>query len=192
MSRSGRGFSLLEVILVVGIVALLAGIAYAVMGPARESARTRVCVSNLQQVSQALRMYISDYDGAEPVEGAAMEYWQLGLPPLGAVHSFAKGYVKNRQVLYCPSYHDAAPLRGLTTTYRWSPSDDRFKPLRFRFSEIVRVRGGNAPVAVCEQHNPLFDLSKEPRWTKKKVIVARLSGAVQVRQVPVRSLSPDY
>lgn len=180
-------FSLVELLLVLAIISLLAGIAFAAMGPAREKSRERVCVSNLHQVGQALAMYIADYDGAEATQGQPMQYAQLGLPALSMAPSFFFAYVKNRQALLCPDYHGRMPVDKMTTTYSWVPDMDEHSSDYYRFSRIVALRGGDTPLLTDDQHNPPFDLQKAPRWTLERVIVLRLSQQVQVKQVPVRS-----
>src|SRR5437773_1625951 len=105
MTSSRRAFSLIEVILVIVIISLLGGIAFAAMGPARENARQRVCVSNLRQIGHALAMYAHDYDGVEPISGVPMSCSQLGLPSIHRSFSFIDEYVKNRALFLCPSYH---------------------------------------------------------------------------------------
>ncbi len=52
-----RGLTLVELVIVCGIIAMLAGILWVVMGPVREKARQTVCISNLTQIGHAFRMY---------------------------------------------------------------------------------------------------------------------------------------
>ncbi len=190
IERTRRGFTLIELLVVLVIVALLAGISYAAYGPARESARQTKCMSNLRQIGQALRMYIDDYGGIEPIPGQAMGCVELGLPTPGN-RVFLKSYVKNRQVLFCPSYH--GKYRFLATSYMWGPEiNDSFKPLEAQFAEVVRKRGGDTPINVCDQHNPDWDAADEPRWVKKRILVLRLNGRVDSRLVPIRSMYPSY
>lgn len=182
-----HAFTLIEMLLVVAIISLLAGLAFAAMGPSRESARQRVCVSNFHQIGQSFAMYIADYDGVEVAQGQPMQYDQLGLPSLRMAPKFMDTYIKNRQVLLCPDYHGSVPIDKLTTTYSWIPDDDEHGSGRYKFSNIVASRGGDTPLLTDEEHNPPFNLQKEPRWTIKRVIVLRLNQQVQIKQVPIRS-----
>lgn len=51
-----RGFSLVEIVVVVAIIAVLAAIGYSVSAPAREKARQATCISQLKQIYSAVVM----------------------------------------------------------------------------------------------------------------------------------------
>jgi len=52
-----RGLTLVELLLVIGIIAVLAGIIWCAFAPVRERARIVYCVNNLKQLHLALEMY---------------------------------------------------------------------------------------------------------------------------------------
>lgn len=83
-SGRGRGFTLIEVLVVVAIIALLVSILLPSLRGAREQAKTAACGSNLRQVGVALRYSMDQYK--------AVPYWDDG-NTAGAVggHSDAKG-----------------------------------------------------------------------------------------------------
>src|SRR6266478_7865286 len=99
------GFTLLEVLIVVGIIALLATILLTVVTKARDSGRRVSCLNNLQSIARAIIMYTSDNEGAFPMAAATMAsnpmanrtpghqyedwvYWQSTQDPLNPPHLF--------------------------------------------------------------------------------------------------------
>jgi len=66
-SRRGRAaFTLVELLVVIGIIALLISVLLPVLGRARAVANDTVCESNLRQVTLAMLMYANDYHGLLP------------------------------------------------------------------------------------------------------------------------------
>src|SRR5947209_19055022 len=67
--RKGRlrcGFTLVELLVVVAIIALLAGILFPVFAQAREKGRQNYCLANLLQMGAAMMLYTEDHDGFYP------------------------------------------------------------------------------------------------------------------------------
>ena len=64
-----RAMTLLELLIVLSVIALLAGILFPVFAQARSRARRTVCLSNMKQDALAIRLYIDDYDQRYPSPG---------------------------------------------------------------------------------------------------------------------------
>lgn len=61
-----RGFPLLELLVVIGIVALLIAIVVPALSSVRESGRRVICGSNLRQLGLAMALYLNDNRGSFP------------------------------------------------------------------------------------------------------------------------------
>ena len=105
--RPTRGFSLLELLVVVAIIAILAALLLPTLQSARERARRTACLSNLKQIGLALELYGRDSDDYFPNTsfGASApgtyngQYrWMDALDP----------YLKSAQIFVCP---DASELK---------------------------------------------------------------------------------
>src|SRR2546423_12112112 len=74
--RNRCAFTLVELLVVIGIIALLISILLPTLGRARESANTIKCSSNLRSVGQGLAIYLANNKGTLPAsyvyEGMSM------------------------------------------------------------------------------------------------------------------------
>src|SRR5687768_10281296 len=69
MDSKRKGFTLVELLVVIGIIALLISILLPALGKARESAKKTQCASNMRQLSLALVMYTDANKGIMPSDG---------------------------------------------------------------------------------------------------------------------------
>ena len=73
--RHTRAFTLVELLVVIGIVAVLIAILLPVLGKARAQANRVACLSNIKQLGAAILMYCNDNDGYFPT----CAWWDEGL-----------------------------------------------------------------------------------------------------------------
>lgn len=59
-------FTLIEVLVCVAIIAILSGLLFAVLSPAKASAHKATCTSNLRQIGLAVSLYEQDHDDQMP------------------------------------------------------------------------------------------------------------------------------
>ena len=78
--RIKQGFTLVELLVVIGIIALLISILLPTLGAARKQASATRCLSNLRQLGNAYFMYANDNKGVWPVA-----VWR---PPNGATNRY--------------------------------------------------------------------------------------------------------
>ncbi len=82
------GFTLVEVLIVIGIIAVVAAVVFPVFATARERGRRAACQNNLRQIATAMEMYVHDNDGQYPLQ----EFWNNSVFP----------YLKDKRVFECP------------------------------------------------------------------------------------------
>jgi prepilin-type N-terminal cleavage/methylation domain-containing protein/prepilin-type processing-associated H-X9-DG protein len=105
--RSGRGFTLVELLVVVAIIIIIAALLFPVFSQVREKARQTRCINNLKQISLAMSMYTDDYDGVLPRD--VTRYGDLSAGPCGAwnpnrrLEAKLAPYIRSTEVFACPS-----------------------------------------------------------------------------------------
>jgi prepilin-type N-terminal cleavage/methylation domain-containing protein/prepilin-type processing-associated H-X9-DG protein len=104
--KSKSAFTLVELLVVIGIILILAAIVLPVIAQAREKARQTVCVSNMRQLGLAFELYTIDYNDRLPA-GAP------GNGGVGAVGSWI--YIKSYSYDGSASAFD--PTRGTIYPY---------------------------------------------------------------------------
>lgn len=117
----GIAFTLVELMVVIGIVSILAAILLPTLSRSKASARATTCLSNLRQIGLAVRLYIDENENRLPTmyDGGLGTNAMLTNTLLPTVDQVLVPYLVTTNLLRCPS--DRRNLFGLTgSSYAWN------------------------------------------------------------------------
>jgi prepilin-type N-terminal cleavage/methylation domain-containing protein len=131
--RPSHAFTLVELLVVIGIIAVLVGILLPTLARARESARRTSCLSNLRQVGMAMRFYAYDNRDQVPLgyrtntkQFNSMVYSSTAKKFVLFGWLYNGGYMKVPSVFFCPSENDTRSMLA-TPENPWPPGDPAFQ-----------------------------------------------------------------
>lgn len=145
---STRAFTLVELLVVVGILAVLAAVLLPVFFGVRESGRRTSCLSNLHQIDLALTAYTQDHGG----------FFPPALTPQGDWAGQVAAYAPAKEVFRCPScpvptlWDQQAPGLPPDTAKGYALNGSLYEASIKDNPAIseARVRSAASTVAVCE------------------------------------------
>ena len=147
-----RAFSLVELLVVIGIIATLAGVLIGSFGGATESARAAKCISNLHSLGQAACSYaVRNDNGWYPAAGSYQ--WRDINAGDTAVH-----YHKWDGWISWLCNHDefkttrTAPATGLKNLPFYGSGDDKEAVFAITNGALGKLTGGNRSLYVCPSH----------------------------------------
>ena len=143
--RIVSGFTLVELLVVIGIIALLIGILIPTLSKAQQQAKVTACLSNLKQLTQGWIMYANDNrgsmpfaetgDGADPSNVDKRDGWVIdkpGDPDTNTRASIEKGllwkYVPGAEAYRCPASYDTANFRSYSISTHMNGTPTIFYP----------------------------------------------------------------
>ncbi len=95
-----RGFTLVELLVTIGIIGVLTGIATVTVGKVKGTNNQTTCISNIRNISQGLQMYYNDY----------MSFPEDGYPDYGddmyPLSTELANYLHDKSTFICPVDND--------------------------------------------------------------------------------------
>jgi prepilin-type N-terminal cleavage/methylation domain-containing protein/prepilin-type processing-associated H-X9-DG protein len=127
-SPGGKGFTLVELLVVIAVIAILGGILLPVLGRSKDAAHKTTCLNNLKQWTTGFLMYVDDNEDQTPREsatpgGVSLENWSqvrhtfsqdvwynslpgiLGQRPASDYFFVREEFYDTKRLMHCPKAH---------------------------------------------------------------------------------------
>jgi len=149
-----RAFTMVELLVVIGIIALLIAILLPVLGKARAASQNASCLSNLRQIMNAFRLYALDNKERLPDPSAAQQSWE----------SLLRTYLTAKEAYHCQA--DGGLFDNLHSSYDWRDTPDPATTAAGKL--LVEIRRGDT----------VFAFDALPDWhVRGKINAALLDGS---------------
>lgn len=112
MDKNKKGFTMIELMIVIVIIAILAAVLFPNFMRTREASKLTACKSNLKNMSTAIEIYANDFNGLYPGfsnQGGATTIENLGDPTSPNAHPLISKYIN--KIMVCP--------KARSTDYRY-------------------------------------------------------------------------
>jgi len=111
-----RGFTLVELLVVIGIIALLIGVLLPALSRARDRANKTKCLANLRTLGQAMLMYANAHKDRLPNTNPPLTTSDYDATNAVLV-ALNRDYIRSAGAFHCPSDDDPEPQKIETADY---------------------------------------------------------------------------
>ncbi|MDO5308648.1 MAG: DUF1559 domain-containing protein [Planctomycetia bacterium] len=180
-----RGFSLIELLVVLGIIAMLIGLLLPAVQAAREAALRAQCVNNLKQITLAAQMH-NDVHGRLPRGARQWNFltWATFILP----YLEANDMYSSMSVGYCPVGSTSGP-----DGFVYDPNDPveggRYCREQNRLAWHNRMSVYNCP---SDMENDFYMEGAEKSWPKVSYVACAGATAIGYQEDSQFGWSPDY
>jgi len=140
-SHAHRAFTLAELLVVMAVIAVLAGIAYPVTSRVIGYSRAASCLGNLRNIGAALNLYLGEHSEIMPNLQAARASTADNVP---VIDNTLNAYLPDKQAFACPA--DNQGIAAATgTSYYWNSALNGQSAAHLQF---FLANGQNAEIPV--------------------------------------------
>jgi prepilin-type N-terminal cleavage/methylation domain-containing protein/prepilin-type processing-associated H-X9-DG protein len=183
------GFTIIELLVVVAVIAILAALLLPALAKAKERGKYIVCINNLKQIGTAFLLYVDEHEDAFPgaaadtpmsPAGADWIYWNYNDPIVsaypgrndirnGAIARYTGGF--NPDLYRCPLDHQA---RDRADAQRANPGMITY-PFSYSATSVF-VSADLANPALADNHGILSLMSDNPGEISLPFLSARITN----------------
>ena len=138
-----RAFTLVELLVVIGIIALLIGLLLPALNRARASSMKTACAANLAEIGRAFEFYANDHNGWYPPSVLSPAFNPHNVP---LVSDYLSPYVDGQMELFhCPADDQMFARWGLSYSYNPEFAYDPTKtPNKLRQTKSFSIFGSSS------------------------------------------------
>jgi prepilin-type N-terminal cleavage/methylation domain-containing protein/prepilin-type processing-associated H-X9-DG protein len=120
--KKRNGFTLIELIIVIGVVAILAGLLLPALAKAKDRSKAIKCLSNEKQMGVGIDLYIQDFNYYPPGRQNGVTQWELCVGSYAGGNSDMLSQEARTALFVCPSARPSVTTNGIRLNFSGNPN----------------------------------------------------------------------